>query len=60
MIFTCDIQINIYSFLFSQKEKGQEDDQHNNERRPVAIVPPTFKRSENTLTIKDDTCEDLF
>uniref|UniRef100_A0A914MLZ7 USP domain-containing protein n=1 Tax=Meloidogyne incognita TaxID=6306 RepID=A0A914MLZ7_MELIC len=41
------------------KEKGQEDDQHNNERRPVAIVPPTFKRSEKTLTIKDDTYDNV-
>ncbi|KAL7080454.1 hypothetical protein ACQ4LE_000053 [Meloidogyne hapla] len=39
----------------SEKEKGQEDEQHNSERRPVAIVPPTFKRYEKTLTIKDDT-----
>uniref|UniRef100_A0A915LRC9 USP domain-containing protein n=2 Tax=Meloidogyne TaxID=189290 RepID=A0A915LRC9_MELJA len=40
-------------------QKGQEDDQHNNERRPVAIVPPTFKRSEKTLMIKDDTYDNV-
>ncbi|KAF7632539.1 Ubiquitin carboxyl-terminal hydrolase [Meloidogyne graminicola] len=42
----------------SELEKDKQDEKHE-ELRPVAVVPPTFKRHEKSLTIKDDTYEDI-